>query len=280
MAKHRYDIDEARIAKWLKEGRGKGRGLTYKPWLRVQDLSSRGRSSRIPGTTTGRVHELMSDLERAVFLEFDHMVEVVDIREQFPLSRATTMRIATKAGIRHPAVKGVDIVMSTDLLVDVLTDHGRMMLAVSVKYASDLESARVVEKLEIERRFWAEKKVRWTLVTELDLNSDRTAVALWKHSWGNFDHLDAPSPTYWQDRCEAMLAALAASPDARLLDVIRSLESDGQFASGDGMTVIRHLLAAGALELHGDGGFDPRGLANQLVAPVTRSDVDAERDAA
>ena len=264
MAKHRYDIDEKRIAKWWAEGRGGGRGEAYKPWLRVQDLSSRGRSSRMPGRKSGRTHELMSDLERAVLLEFDAFEEVVDIREQFPLPRESTMRIADRAGIRHPAVRGVDIVMTTDFVIDVSDGRAHSAVAVAVKYAKDLESKRTIEKLEIERRYWLAQKTRWVLVTELDLVADRTAVAMWKHGWHTLEHL-GETPEYWAVRCEAMINALMVTDGGSLLDVVRRLEAERGFAMGDGMTVVRHLLATGEIVLADAAGFDPRGPAGQLA---------------
>ncbi len=44
--------------------------------------------------TTGRVHHLLSDIEFRSFLLFDWAEDVVDIREQFPLDRVATQRIA------------------------------------------------------------------------------------------------------------------------------------------------------------------------------------------
>ncbi|MHB8886646.1 MAG: TnsA endonuclease N-terminal domain-containing protein [Methylovirgula sp.] len=213
----------------------------------------------------------MSDLERAVLLEFDGMDEVVDIREQYPLPQSSTLRLANQAGIRHPHVKGVDIVMTTDFYVDVKVGKRRSTVAVAVKYADDLNDRRTIEKLEIERRYWFGEKTRWVLVTELDLRADRTAVALWRHGWHTFDHLNEP-PEYWAARCDTMLAALGGAGDAPLLDIIRSLECDGDFATGDGLTIIRHLLATGALELVGERGFDPRGPAAQLIPKRVASD--------
>lgn len=277
MAKHRYDVSADRYAKWWAEGRGSGRGTDYQPWLRIQDLSSRGRSSRLPGQKTGRVHEVMSDLERAVLLEFDNMDEVVDIREQFPLQQSSTLRLAAQAGIRHPQVHGADIVMTTDFVVDVKIRKRSFAVAVAVKYAADLNDRRTIEKLEIERRYWLAEKTPWVLITELDLSADRTAVALWRHGWHTFDHLNE-TPEYWAARCETMLVTIAGAGDASLLDIIRSLERHGDFATGDGLTVVRHLLATGALELIGDGAFDPRGPAGQLIP--TRIASNAGRDAA
>ena len=37
------------IEKWIKEGRGSGIGINYKPWLKIQDVSSLGRSTRLKG---------------------------------------------------------------------------------------------------------------------------------------------------------------------------------------------------------------------------------------
>lgn len=51
----------------IKEGRGQGRGKDYLPWLRIQDIPSEGRATRSVGWTTGRRHELLSDLERDCF---------------------------------------------------------------------------------------------------------------------------------------------------------------------------------------------------------------------
>ena len=44
MARRRYAFDEDKIARFQKEGRGRGRGTSYKPWLTIQDVASHGRS--------------------------------------------------------------------------------------------------------------------------------------------------------------------------------------------------------------------------------------------
>lgn len=82
MAKRKRNID---IDKIIKEGRGDGKGENYKPWIKIQDVPSLGRSSRISGIKTGRQHELLSDMERNYFLFLEYSDKVQDIREQFPL---------------------------------------------------------------------------------------------------------------------------------------------------------------------------------------------------
>lgn len=65
------------IHKMLKEGRGAGRGKQYKPWIKVQDVLSLGRATRLKGIKTGRQHEFLSDMERNYFyiLEFSDKIE-------------------------------------------------------------------------------------------------------------------------------------------------------------------------------------------------------------
>jgi hypothetical protein len=63
MARQRYGFDEEKIERFEKEGRGRGRGADYLPWLTIRDVPSRGRSHRLQGIKTGRVHHLHSDIE-------------------------------------------------------------------------------------------------------------------------------------------------------------------------------------------------------------------------
>ena len=41
---------------------------SYQPFVKVQDISSLGRSHRVFGHKSGRTHHLLSDLELSVFL--------------------------------------------------------------------------------------------------------------------------------------------------------------------------------------------------------------------
>ena len=49
MARSKYDWTQAKFERYVKEGRGKGRGKDYKPWITIQDFPSVGRASRLPG---------------------------------------------------------------------------------------------------------------------------------------------------------------------------------------------------------------------------------------
>lgn len=166
---------EADIARYIKEGFGQGEGSSYKPWVRVQDVSSIGRSRKTPGIKSDRIHHTLSDLEYYYLLLLEFSDEVIDIREQYPLFATTRARdIAAEMGIRYPMYSGTQVpfVLTSDFVVTVPDRSGKKRLAVrTCKYESELvdptEGPRVIEKLELEKAIWADKGViDWKVVTD------------------------------------------------------------------------------------------------------------------
>lgn len=102
MSKRKREITKRRTDKLIKEGRGKGIGSEYKPWIFIQDVPSLGRSTRLNGIKCDRKHELLSDMERDYFYIIEYSDDVIDIREQFPLlPLEETILIAKELGIEH-----------------------------------------------------------------------------------------------------------------------------------------------------------------------------------
>jgi hypothetical protein len=162
----RSSVTEQRIA----EGRGKGIGASYNPWLHVQDVATDGRAWRIKDWKTGRDHHFLSDHEHNYYLIAYWSQKVVDIREQFPLPLETTLEIAKKIGIPHPADRRKNpVVMTTDFLVTVSTPAGNVDWARTIKPSSQLQKQRVIEKLEIERIYWQTNNISWGIVTEREM---------------------------------------------------------------------------------------------------------------
>lgn len=258
MAKRRYSFDEDKLARFLKEGRGQGIGKDYRPWLTIQDVSSLGRSSRIHSRKTDREHHLLSDIETALFLLLDWSNSVTDIREQFPLDRDETRRIAANIGVRHPAdtQSRIDIVMTTDFVVNVRAGDTVTLAARSVKPASELDKARTLEKQEIERRYWQIKGVDWGLVTDLDLPAQRIKNLRWLHEMQSLQHMTSPYPDYWNDRRDRFLTCLPQASGMSTKQFVRLLEGTQGFAIGEALTVIRHLAANKRITIDLDTKFD------------------------
>jgi hypothetical protein len=120
----------------------------------------------------------MSTNETSLFYCLDWSDSVLDIREQYPLSDLTdAIRIAERAQIRYPYdnKSGFPYVMTSDFYVEM--EGGSVIL--SVKPASELEKPRVLEKLEIERRYWRARGIKWELVTEFEINRTKARNIEW-----------------------------------------------------------------------------------------------------
>src|SRR5262249_10338068 len=96
-------IDQDSVARFEARGRGKGTGAHYLPWLRVQDVPSKGLSTRVEGWKTGRIHHFLSTLELIYYYIVEWSSIVTDIREQYPiLPLEETISIAQHCGVSHP----------------------------------------------------------------------------------------------------------------------------------------------------------------------------------
>ena len=161
------------IERMIKEGRGNGIGKNYIPWIRIQDVASLGRVTRVKGVKTGRQHELLSDMERNYFYLLEFSNDVVDIREQYPLlPLEDTLTIAMELGISHPKDPKTNepIVMTTDFLITEEKDGKYSETARTIKTKDDLLNKRIIEKFEIERVYWQKKEIDWGIVTENEID--------------------------------------------------------------------------------------------------------------
>jgi len=181
MSKHINGWNQGIYEKYLCEGRGQGIGTEYKSWIRVQNFSSRGVISRVKGKKTGRVHHLMSNNELAYFYLLDWSDEVTDIREQYPLlDLDSAVSIAAGIGIKYPRdnISGFPYVLTCDFMIT--TKQG--LKARTVKMTSELGKERVLEKLEIERRYWKKEKIDWKIVTENEISYVKAKNIEWLYS--------------------------------------------------------------------------------------------------
>jgi len=221
----------------LKDGRGQGSGQNYRPFLTVRDVSSSGRSHRVFGIKTQRIHHLLSDLELAVFLTLDWSEAVTDIREQFPLNVDDTARLADEAGIRHAAFKGIHQVMTSDFLVD-STLKDRPQFALQIKYAKDLEDRRTVEKLELERRYWHSKGIPWFVVTENDICRDAVKNIEWFSPILN-DAVSLDDLHHFYSLYESYSESL---PNERVVALAPTIDKAERLKPGEALYWLRHLL--------------------------------------
>lgn len=248
-----------RVRQMIREGRGRNTGADYRPWLTVRTRGLNSNTWRPYGNTTGRVHHLLSGGEMAVFCLVDMSSAVTDIREQFPLLPLDhTRRIASDLGFAHPRacpfmderLGKVDIVMTTDLLIDVVDRPGLPAnLAISVKKASDLEEttatklANLLKKAEIERRYWAERGVPFSLITEKDVPAPVRANVDLLHRYGSLDGVRLPAGL--DELSDHLLDLLLAAPTLPVSAHGEAFDRTMGLPRGTGTSLAWHALATG-----------------------------------
>jgi hypothetical protein len=214
---------------------------------------------RIRGRVTGRVHHLLSRLEEACFRLVDWSDEVLDIREQYALwPLEETQAIAVDLGVRHPRHPRTrePIVMTTDFLVTVRGTFRPSLVAIACKPADRLGEQRVLEKLEIERRYWASRGVSWRIVTERDVAPDVVAGLKWVAGNGAFQDLGVPAALVPRLTDEVLRRVQAASGVPLNLACL-SIDDRLGLALGTSLTLVRHALARRWWHVDWSGGVHP-----------------------
>lgn len=250
MAKRPRRYSESTTAKRIKEGRGQGRGAKNKPWLLTHDVASEGRAWRTKGWKTERTHHLLSDFEHDYQLINDWDPSVIDIREQYPLlPLEETLAIAEECNIRHPSVphstkRGVviSVVMTTDFLLTISEGLNTYEQARTLKYAKDLESQRTLEKLEIERRYWARRNIDWAIVTEHEISRvlARNIQILHKHLTIE-DRIALPKGTIQE--AAAMITLEVLQNTCSLSHIALQCDERLRLQTGTCLTIAYHLIA-------------------------------------
>ncbi|MGE6896850.1 TnsA endonuclease N-terminal domain-containing protein [Priestia flexa] len=238
----------SKIDKWIKEGRGTGSGVDYQPWLKIQDVSSLGRSTRLKGIKTGRQHEFLSDLERNYFYITEFSDAILDIREQFPLlPQEETIVIADELGIKHPTdpKTGEPIVMTTDFLLTVDKGQGVFEVARTIKMKDESLNERILEKFEIEREYWQRKDIDWGNVTEEEIPKTMARNISYIH-----DYHDILDYDVFREISSQHIEDLSLSLMQRLLNnkhnirvITNEFDTDTHLPFGSGVTLFYHLLA-------------------------------------
>jgi hypothetical protein len=244
MAKRKRENNEKQNEKKRKEGRGQGNFENYKPWLRIQDVGSQGLAVRIKGTKSGRIHHFLSTLEQDYFYMLSWSEEVIDIREQYPLDLKETKALAKEARLIHPPRSNPQkpIVMTTDFLITIRQPIGTKEVARTVKYSKDLTNLRVIEKFEIERLYWKERKIDWGIVTELDINKTLVRNLKWFYRFLEIDSLPSEVIPIIPQLVDYMLPRIKEGYKS-LKEITKDCDKRFSLPTGNSLALVRHLLA-------------------------------------
>lgn len=238
ITKHRAKWNEKKYFSRLKEGRGQGHGIDYKPWIYIQDFSSRGKVSRVLGLKNERIHHFFSNHETSFFYIMDFKEDVIDIQEQYPLLDVLeTVRIAERIGIKHPRdnKSKYPYVLTSDFVIT--TRQGCFVR--TIKEAEELSKKRVIEKLEIERRYWKERNVDWKIITEKDINFEEAKNIEWISRARCL-----PNILDYEELIDALsyFKMLYFNSNASIVNIANETELYFHLDSGLGITIFQYLI--------------------------------------
>ena len=262
---------EAKFQRLIKEGRGQGELADYRPWIEIQTYRSQGRSSRVMGWKTGRIHHFLSDNELRYFYLLDFEDAVIDIREHFPLldlkEVLNDMSDIDLAKYRDKE-SGTPHVFTTTFLITLQDSNGEPYhVARNMKQSHELEKSRTLERFEILRRYFKRKEIDWGMVTQKELPMARVKNIEWIHDAKNLD-----GKTGITDGELVRLIVLLREQLIGNAEPIRAMTSayDRQLnlESGSGLLFFRHLLATKAIEVNMNKPIDLGQPANLLIQAI------------
>lgn len=244
MSRIKSDWTQAKFERYEKEGRGKGSGKNYKPWITIQDFPSRARVSRSPGWKSDRIHHFMSDWELRFFYLLEWSDAVKDIKEQFPLlDLHLAFCIADEMGIKYPkdGKSGNPYVLTTDFILTVKQGAKLIQIARTVKLAKELEKKRVLDLLQLEQRYWRRQNIDWAVVTEQDISMILADNIKWVH------------PAYkWElgeenkENCyylSNILKERLTTKQTKINTITTALDKEIGIKSGTSLSLFKHLIA-------------------------------------
>lgn len=259
MAKRKRENNEKQNEKRNKEGRGQGRLDQYKPWLKIQDVGSIGLSTRVKGWKTNRIHHFLSKLELSCFYLFEWSENISDIREQFPLDLDETKAIAQELGINHPADPKTKepIVMTTDFLITIKSQINAIDVARTVKYSKDLNNKRTLEKFEMERVYWHNREIDWSIITEREINSTIVENIKIFYSHRNLQDFSMEiTPQFVEQFFELTKQFLSKNP--LLQEIIRNCSSSLNLPHEISLAIFYHLAANHRINIDITQPINPR----------------------
>jgi hypothetical protein len=242
MPSRRKKLTGKAMERRLAEGFGQGSGAGYIPWLRTTDVPSHGTASTIQGWKHDRFYHLLSHNERNYFYCLEWQDAVTEIREQFPLRPVErTVQIAKIMGVLHP--RGPEM-QTTDFLLTVTVRNHSVTAVRTVKPMKELRKRRVLEKLEIERRYWLEEGIDdWGIIVAEDIPKEVWLNMHWLHECRDAAKL-TPITAEEIDRVRNWFLTHLASGSAYKLALLSSAcDAELSLRTGLALKILRHLLA-------------------------------------
>lgn len=243
MAKRKRSVSPQTNRRRAAEKRGTGRFAEYQPWNRIQDTASSSLVTRIKGWKTGRMHQILSQLQLQFFYLLEWSSQVIDIREQFPLDQAETIALAGEIGSDKLAeqITGGNLVC-LEFLITTKNIIGTKEIARTVAGSNFLTNKNLIEKLEIQRRYWAFRNIDWGIITETEIDSTIVKNIEWVHPLLDACCL-APLTGGQIRQAKSLLIPKIQEQNLTLREITAACDEKLNLAAGGALSIVRHLIA-------------------------------------
>ena len=241
MAKRDTSWTMAKYKRFLSENRGAGELASYKPWLSIQDFPSNGRVSRIKGWKTNRIHHFFSDIQTRCFYMFEWDDEIVDIREHYPLLDLVEV-VKDNKDLKQEFFtnKEPPYILTTTFL---LTLRNRKYIARTIKSAGELEKKSVLERLEIERRYWAAKQIDFGIITQKEIPTKMVKNIEWIHSSLYTYEERGLTENSLENYCNILIDKFRDNKHS-IRKITSDFDKENNVSDGTGLFIFKYLLAS------------------------------------
>lgn len=271
MTKRSLDWTPEKYQRFLNEKRGVGELREYKPWLTIQDMPSLGRVSRIKGIKTGRLHHLFTDNETRYFylMEFDD--SVFDIREQYPLFNLEES-INDKGDLKFDKYSSVNndapYILTTTFFITLKNKEGKNnYIARSIKSSYELEKGSILERFELQRRFWESKNVNFGIITEKEIPKVRCFNIEWVHSAYDLQVDNEISLEQWSYLSNSFVGKLRNN-ERSLRTIMSDFDKELSSSPGTGLLIFKHLIARKKILINMDEKIDISKSVNSIILRI------------
>lgn len=272
MSKRNLDWTKEKYLRFVKEGRGKGELSDYKPWLNIQTTPSLGKVSRLYSWKTGRIHEMLSDIQTRYFYFLEWESRVIDIREHWPLLDINEVLINTpdmKIDKYSIITNDVPYVLTTTFLISIKDEKGERFIARNIKASSELEKKNTIERLEIIRRYFEKRNIEFGIITEKEIPITKCKNIEWIRTCydGEMDGISIGEKDYL---CRTLINSIINNTDLPLRKIINEFDMVQNMDTGIGLFIFKHLLATKIIQVDMDKKIDINQNPNHLIQKINR----------
>jgi len=216
--------------------------------LKVTTFSSNGRVSRVYGYKTKKIHHLQSDNQLRVFLILEWSNKVKDIQENIELKdvEATIYNLDNlRLGKFRNKETNELYQLHTNFIVKIKNNNEEMQVAISVKSISELERKTVIEKIEIERRYWKAKQIKFYIITEKEINKQFVENIKWVR-----EVLVNNSIEIKEEIAEKLYYFLQNNVECTVINMLDEFDKVENLKFGTALFILRYLIAKKEIEIN------------------------------